>query len=177
MRSLRFLAVVILASCGIADAAGPGSRVPPATARADPADMTFEQYVREMTWPTYLVIVGSGKDLPALKIDAERIAKRLGRRFDMLDRVYDAREGLHATGEDDGFTGYYHRRDDTDSADKPYLSIEKSETYSGLKPGFYIIVVRICATPKEAQSDLAWCQCIVPDAYTKRTGIYYGCRH
>ena len=167
MRFCALITPLLLAS--LVCAATPAN--PPAS--QDSSD--HDAYIREATGPANLVIVGSGKDFLPLKKEAQRIAKLLGRQFSMYGRVFDGT--LHETGEDDGFTGYFHRRYDTDFDGKPFLSIEKSETYPGLKPGLYIVVARICSAATDAQKEVRALRKFVPDAYVRKTEIYYGCIH
>jgi hypothetical protein len=163
----------LLAALALAWVAQAGEPAATAPAKQDLGDVN--SHIREMTQSAHLVIVGTGTDFPALKRDAQRIATLMGRSFSMQGMVYDGT--LHANGEDDGFTGYFCRRYDSESDGIPYLSIEKSGAYPGLKPGLYIIVARICDTPKAARREVQAMRKFVPDAYTRKTEIYYGCRH
>jgi hypothetical protein len=168
MRFHAFIASLLFAPIVLAGA-------PAATAPTNQDLGDINTYIREATSPAYLVIVGSSKDFLSLQRQARKITKRTGRRYSMEGMVFDGT--LHETGEDDGFTGYFHRRYDSDADGKPYLSIEKSESYPGLKPGLYIIVAGICATSHDAQNETRTLRKFVPDAYAHKTEIYYGCIH
>lgn len=57
-----------------------------------------------------------------------------------------------------------------------YLSVERSDAYSSMKPGFYIVVAA-SGTPLEIAMELPPIQSLVPDAYSKTEEVYYGCMH
>lgn len=103
----------------------------------------------------------------------------------MQGMVYDPKRGLILSDDapDSIYAGaYFGRRYNTtriDGAetDSEFLSVERSEAYTGFAKGYYIVVGGIYATRGEAKQSLTKFVPFVPDAYAKKTTIYYGCIH
>ena len=58
-----------------------------------------------------------------------------------------------------------------------FISVERSDAYPGLRPGYYIVVGGLYGTAKEANKALARFKLPAADAYAKKTRIYMGCMH
>jgi hypothetical protein len=127
----------------------------------------------------YIVILGTGKDFPALKRQAQAIARNLGLPFSLRGMIYSPKRGLHVPNDThDDFRTV--RRDDTmtlpSGKESHFISVEESGDYPGLKPGYFIIVGGIGHTPKDAKTKLLRFRPAVPTAYAPKTSVYIGCR-
>ena len=134
-----------------------------------------EQYTRGQ-----VVIVGTGKDFLALRKEAKKLAQKAGVPFSLRGVVFDKKRGLHFEGDPWENDGYVFRRNSTteiSGKDSHFISIEKSDAYPGLKPGYYIIVADICFSEKEAAKVVARYRNYSPTAYAPSTRLYMGCMH
>lgn len=135
------------------------------------------------TQDRWLVVLGTYKDFPAAKRDAEAYARASGIPFSMNGMVFDEK-GLHLpdTDPDQIYAGdYLLRRFNTasvgDELVEEHLSIEKSGAYAGFSPDEYIIVARVAENTKEAAQARKHFKKIAPKAYVKKTRIFMGCLH
>ena len=143
-----------------------------------------DAYVRGMTRPTNLVILGCYRTFRAAEADARKFSRRLGLTYDSRDMVFDPMRGLILREDhpDEMYAGEYVLRRygwrlSGSDANESYISIEKSSAYTGLRRGYYIIVADIDPDPAIARSLARKFASVAPGAYAKRTEIYYGCMH
>lgn len=140
----------------------------------DRVDSSFMAYTT-----TRLIILASHKDYRRARQAAESIARKTGIPFSTRGMVYDAKRGLvwPDDWEDDIYAGaYYGRRyNDCGAGESQCLSIERSDFYSGLEPGYYIVVGGLMGDNQDRM--LARYKRAVPDAYAKKTVVYLGCVH
>ncbi len=166
---MRFALLLLVALCAGLSCVEP--------ARSDDA----EDLVINFNHTEYLIVLASSHDFPALKTQAEAIARKSSIPFDMQGMVYDAKRGLIVPDDsnDDMWRGYYVlRRNNLDyQTEKPFLSIEKSDAYPGLKPGYYFILAGICDSPARANAAAKPLRKIMPGLQIRKTTIYYGCMH
>lgn len=146
-----------------------GSMLLPGRAVADDFDL-------EKEWnPTgYVTILATGRDFAALEKEAKAMARKAKIPYSMNGNAFDPKKGLITL---DG--NYIFRREDTlevKGKETPFLSIEKSDGYPGLKKGYYIIVGGVSLSPKDATAARARYLKVVPKTYNARTTIYIGCR-
>lgn len=133
----------------------------------------------------FVVILSAYKSFAAAKEDAVRIAKASKVPFSMEGRVYDSRRGLiyPLDFEDELWAGeYVARRYDTtvlpgQETETQYLSVERSDGYTGFEPGYYIVVAGIQTNKWAAQRQLTRFKPWAPTGYVKQTRIYLGCMH
>jgi hypothetical protein len=127
-----------------------------------------------------LVIVASSRSYAKALKAARAYEKTSGLRYSSRGLVFDHDHGLIFPDDDeDAFRGrYLPRQGDTDCGHgrEGCVSVERSEGYPGLKPGFYIVVAGIGMGP--------WMQDRLNDArksvkrpYAYRTVIWTGCAH
>ena len=91
-----------------------------------------------------IVILGSFKAFKEADADARAISRASGVPFSLEGKVYDKERGLILPDDDPDtlYAGtYYPRRDDTahlpgHAEGVEYVSIERSEAYPGLRPGY-----------------------------------------
>lgn len=177
MKRIALNAAIVLAVVGLAfGTSGASPRQRPAKAKVAP-ESDVDRYVREMTVTSYLLIVGSSKDFHAARKQALQIARKTGIPYSDDDRTWDRKYGW-------GYWKYQEmyisrRYDWTRGPDgrmlEPYISVEKSDFYPGLRPGRYIIVAGVL-NKSDCRSAVAKMRRHVPDAYAARTRIYMGCR-
>ncbi len=150
---------------------------------AEPGDVpesSADDYFISRTSDMHLVILGCYRTFRAAESDAKAFSRRLRIPLDMREIVFDAKRGLILSDKanDPMYAGeYVLRRYDTRGDGDPFLSIEKSEAYSGLRPGYYIIVGRILGDRLDARNEARRFSAVAPGAYFARTSIYYGCMH
>jgi hypothetical protein len=140
-------------------------------------------YVKLQTVKTQVLVLGTGTDFAALEKQAREIARRMNMPYSLQGMVYDARRGLILPDSfpDAAYAGKYAlRRYDQLQAGrvwKGFVSIEKSDAYSGMKPGLYFIMGGIEADGKAAARRVAAFRKVARGAYAARTAIYMGCMH
>ncbi len=133
----------------------------------------------------FVVILSAYKSFAAAKADATRIAKASHIPFSMEGRVYDSRRGLiyPLDFDDEVWAGeYVARRYDTtvlpgQETETQYLSVERSDGYTGFEPGYYIVIAGIQPSRWAAQRQLTRFKSWAPTGYVKQTRIYLGCMH
>lgn len=150
---------------------------------ADAASDDFDPKL--LTRDRMIVILGSYTDFKEASTHARAISRSSGVPFSLQGMVYDKRRGL-ILPDDDADTmyagSYILRRHNTillpgHSDESEFISIERSEAYPGLRPGYYIIVGGLYDTTKEAAHALARFKLPAADAYAKKTQVYMGCMH
>jgi hypothetical protein len=145
-----------------------------ASAGHDPTDAEIE---KAMNPAGYVTLLGASRDFAALQKQAQQ---KTHADYSMHGNVFNRKKGL-VSKDDPVWQGQYlFRRDDTTQIrgkDLPFLSIEKSDAYPGMKKGLYIIVGGISLSRKDATTALARYAQSVPGAYNARTTIYIGCMH
>ena len=138
-----------------------------------------------LTVERLIILLGSFKDFEEAHQHVQAVSRASGMPFSMQGMIYDKKRGLIAPDDDPDTAlagSYILRRYDTaamgkDGAETEYLSIERSDEYPGLKPGYYIIVGGIYGETEEAKKALARFKPVVADAEIRKTQIYMGCMH
>jgi hypothetical protein len=164
MQYMRLLTVCVLSTMFL----GAG----PATTQSK-EDAEWEASKAEMTSSCHLVILGTSKDFEALEKEAKALAKRAKVRYWRQWWTYDKKNNRLDGGPD---YQYVQRRDKLGENGKPYISIEESRAYNGLKPGYFIIVADVCFDSADVRQSLRKHRRAVPTAYAHKTTVYMGCR-
>lgn len=143
------------------------------------ADLAAEQ-----TLAKQVLILGSFKDYKDALNSAQKNGQLTGLPYSSRGMVFDTARGLiwPDNYEDEIYAGSYSGRRYTDECGGDVhacLTIEKSDFYAGMQPGYYIVVAGIYdeGDKSGANSQLQKLKKIVPDAYLKSTKIYMGCMH
>lgn len=141
-----------------------------------------ESVQTEDTQPKWLVILSVTTDFEGAEADARKFSKATGVPFTLRGLVYDSKKGLvHPPGsEPEWLAGEYTHRShnyawEGEKELTDFISIEKSDSYPGLKPGFYIVVAGIEESPEDAKKVISKFQSTAPKAYIKKTQIFLGC--
>jgi len=140
-----------------------------------PEKTDAQKTVEEFTFKRYLIILGAKTDyFESLKI-AKAISKQSGHKYDRQGRIYDKKRGLILADDepDEIYAGTYTQR----RFGEDFISVEKSEGYSGLKPGLYIVLGGILDDASQAKKSLKVFKPYAPGAYIHKTKIYLGCMH
>ncbi len=153
------------------------------TGSAGAADGDFDPKL--LTADRLIVLLGSFKNFEEAHQQARVISRASGMPFSMQGMVYDKKRGLILPDDDPDtmYAGsYFLRRHNTmpfgkDKAESEYISIERSEAYPGLRPGYYIIVGGIYDETSEAKKAVARFKPGLADAEIRKTQIYMGCMH
>lgn len=175
MRTLRWVfAVVSMLACTPALQAAP---------KAQESESAAEPTVEEQTEDKWLVILGVYKDFPEAKADAVKFSKAAKVPFTLRGMVFD-KKGLRLpdNDEDEVWAGQYALRRYNATTIKGrdvenHFSVEKSEAYEGLVPGFYIIVGQISDSARDAKEQVQQFLPVSKITYAKKTRIYMGCMH
>ncbi len=138
-----------------------------------------------LTRDRMIVILGSFKDFKEAKSHAQAVSRTSGVPFSLQGMIYDKKRGLILPDDDSDaiYAGSYilRRYNMTvlpGSKDKSeFISVERSDAYPNLRPGYYIVVGGLYDTPREANRALARFRLPAADAYTKKTRVYMGCMH
>jgi hypothetical protein len=143
-----------------------------------------EKYNTEV--PRDIIILKSTKDYKAALKMAKQAARRLHKDLDLRGLSPNKKLGLtlskdecHGGGGSDDY-GYpcYLPRGDGNAENDDYVSIEYSNAYKGFGKGYYIVVAALSDVNSAAmKTQLAQINKIYPDAYAKRTFIWFGCMH
>jgi hypothetical protein len=136
--------------------------------------------------PKDIIILGSTTDYNGALALAKQASGRLKRKLDLRGLKPVAKTGLtmskkdcYGTGGGDDL-GYpcYQARGDGNAANDDYISIEYSNAYKGFAKGYYIVVAGITDLQSTAmKTRLAMIRKTYPDAYAKRTYVWFGCMH
>ncbi len=157
--------------------AGP---VLPVLAQSPPA----EKFNTEV--PKDIIILSSTTDYKAALSLAKQASTRLNRKLDLRKLKPGPKGGLTLSekecygaggGDDLGYPCYW-ARGDGNAANDDYISIEYSNAYKGFAKGYYIVVAGIADVKSAAlKSRLTQIRRSYPDAYAKRTYVWFGCMH
>jgi hypothetical protein len=131
-----------------------------------------------------LLILGVSRNHAGLQADAKKAAAELGYAFSDRGLVYDDEKGLRWPDDDadEAWAGGYFQRRSDDCGPGPgsangCITIEKSDAYHGLKPGYFVIVAGVLGEEDDARKRLADVRHVVRDAYLSETTVYMGCIH
>lgn len=136
--------------------------------------------------PKDIIILRSTKDYQTALAVAKQAASRLHKKLDLRRLSANAKIGLtmskadcFGSGGSDDF-GYpcYIARGEGNAFNDDYISVEYADAYKGFSKGYYIVVAAITDIKSAAmKTKLATIQKIYPNAYAKRTYIWFGCMH
>jgi hypothetical protein len=136
--------------------------------------------------PKDIIILGSTTDYNSALTLAKQASTKLRRKLDLRGLKPVAKTGLTMSkkdcygvggGDDLGYP-CYQARGDGNAANDDYISIEYSNAYKGFAKGYYIVVAAITDLQSDAmKTRLATIRNVYPDAYAKRTFIWFGCMH
>ncbi|QJD97207.1 hypothetical protein HH214_15680 [Mucilaginibacter robiniae] len=130
--------------------------------------------------PKDIIILRSTNDYQAALTAAKQAASTLHKKLDLRGLKPKAKIGLSMSKVDCDELGYpcYIARGDGAAANDDYISIEYSNAYKGFAKGYYIVVAAITDVNSAAlKLKLAAINKLYPDAYAKRTYIWFGCMH
>lgn len=148
-----------------------------ATLRGEEPKFDPEQYMREKS----VVILACEKSFASTQREAKRLSQATGATFSLREMVWDQKRGLILPDDhpDGAWAGSYVARRNSAPPDTEcdFLSIERSDAYTGFARGYYMVVAGIYDDPKEAQTVVARLKRFAQSAYAKRTKIYMGCMH
>jgi hypothetical protein len=149
-------------------------------------NQTFAQDKYNTEVPKDIIILRSTKDYQIALATAKQAASRLHKKLDLRGLKPNKKIGLTMSkvdcygsggGDDLGYPCYPARGDGT-AANDDYVSIEYADAYKGFAKGYYIVVAAITEVKSAAmKTQLAQINKIYPDAYAKRTFIWFGCMH
>jgi len=133
----------------------------------------------------FVLILCSYKDFHQARKQAIELSRATKVPFSMQGMTYDKKRGLifpdDSSNEADAgsyMPRRYNHGSVSDGAEEfGYISIERSDAYTGFTPGYYIVVGGIYDDTKEGKLALTRFKPVVADAYTKKTSIYMGCIH
>lgn len=137
-----------------------------------------EKYNTEV--PRDIIILKSTKDYKAALTTAKQAAIRLHKDLDLRGLSPNKKLGLSMSKADCDEYDYpcYLPRGDGNAENDDYISIEYSNAYKGFENGYYIVVASLSDVKSAAmKTQLAQINKIYPDAYAKRTFIWFGCMH
>ena len=132
-----------------------------------------------------IVLLGSFKDFKEAQQHVHAISRTSGTPVSLEGKIYDKKRGLIVPDDDPDETyagSYILRRYNTTQlgnarTESEFISIECSDAYPGLRPGYYIIVGGIYGETGEAKKALARFKPVTADAEIRKTQIYMGCMH
>ncbi len=135
--------------------------------------------------PRDIIIIKSTPDYRIALFTAKEAAAHLHKKLDLRKLGPDAKLGLtlsktdcYGSGGDDLGYPCYIARGDGAAADDNYISVEYSNAYQGFAKGYYMVVAAITKVQSGTmKTELAGIKKIYPDAYAKRTHIWFGCMH
>jgi hypothetical protein len=130
--------------------------------------------------PKDIIILKSTKDYKAAIATAKQAASRLNKKLDLRGLSPNKKMGLTMSQADCEGIGYpcYQARGDGNAFNDSYISVEYSNAYKGFAKGFYIVVAAITSVKSASlKAQLAAINQLYPDAYAKRTYIWFGCMH
>lgn len=140
-----------------------------------------QRFVVSQTHDFWLVIVGAERDFHSAEREARRVGAATKTTYSRNGNIWDAKRGLILPDNcnDPIYCGEYvlRRYNDLSRNGEDYISVEKSEVYPSLKPGFYIALAAIRSTRDEAEATLQKYKAAAPTSYVAKTHIYMGCMH
>jgi hypothetical protein len=140
-----------------------------------------ENYNTEI--PKCIIIIKSTKSYCVAVATAKKAAINLHKALDLRRLHPNKKLGLTLSiGDvysgrsiDDSNYPYYPARGDGLAANDDYISVEYSNAYKGLAKGYYLVVAAIVDVGSDSmKTQLASIHKIYPDAYAKRTYIWFG---
>ena len=147
---------------------------------------TFAQDNFNTEVPKDIIILKSTRDYKSALTTAKEAAARLHKKLDLRGLRPDKKIGLTMSeadcvgsggGDDLGYPCYPARGDGSAFNDN-YISIEYSDAYKGFAKGFYVVVAAITDVKSaDMKAKLTQINKVYPDAYAKRTYIWFGCMH
>ncbi len=134
------------------------------------------------TVPKEIVILRSTKNYSAALETAKTAARTLKKPLQLQGYRPNPESGLSLPRKDCEADGYdypcYMARGNGAAENSDYISIEYSDAYEGFTPGYYIVVAGIGAPGSTAVAAItAQAKRSYPDAYRKRTRVWFGCMH
>jgi hypothetical protein len=136
--------------------------------------------------PKDIIILRSTKDYKTALTAAKQAATSLHKKLDLRGLSPNNKIGLTMSnanctgsggGDDFGYPCYQARGDGSAFNDN-YISIEYSNAYKGFAKGYYIVVAALTDVKSIGmKAQLAQINKVYPDAYAKRTYIWFGCMH
>jgi hypothetical protein len=130
--------------------------------------------------PKDIIIIRSNKDYNTALTVAKQAASRLNKKLDLRQLKPNKEFGLTMSKVDCAEFGYpcYLARGDGNAFNDSYISIEYSDAYKGFSKGYYIVVAAITNVKSASmKTQLSQINKVYPDAYAKRTYIWFGCMH
>lgn len=139
-----------------------------------------EQYNVEV--PKNILILKSTRKYADALATAKQAAVRMGTKLDLRENHPNSEIGLSLSPNDAKESGYefpaYQARGDGAAANDNYISVEYSSAYKGFAKGYYIVVAAVSDIGSDATAErLKKIKKFYPDAYTKRTFVWFGCMH
>jgi len=145
---------------------------------------TFAQEKFNTEVPKDIIILRSTKDYKTALATAKQAASRLHKKLDLRGLAPNKKLGLTMSKADcegdGGDLGYpcYIARGDGNAFNDNYISIEYADAYKGFVKGYYMVVAAITDVKSVAmKTQLSQINKVYPDAYAKRTFIWFGCMH
>jgi hypothetical protein len=148
--------------------------------------VSFAQDKYNTEVPKDIIILRSTKDYKTALATAKQAAGRLHKKLDLRGLNPYKKIGLTLSkadcygsggGDDLGYP-CYPARGDGNAFNDDYVSIEYTDAYKGFAKGYYIVVAAITDVKSTAmKTQLSQINKIYPDAYAKRTFIWFGCMH
>ena len=134
------------------------------------------------TVPKEIVILHSTKDYNAALKTAQAAAKKMGRRLELGGNRPNKQLGLTLSKADCEGSAYdypcYTARGNGVPDSDDFISIEYSDAYEGFREGYYIVVAMISEPGSDmVRNALSAARKHYPDAYAKRTRVWFGCMH
>jgi hypothetical protein len=136
--------------------------------------------------PKDIIILRSTKDYRTALATAKQAATRLHKKLDLRGLTPNKKIGLtmskadcigSGVGDDLGYP-CYPARGDGSAFNDDYVSIEYSDAYKGFAKGFYVVIAAMTDVKSaDMRAQLAQINKLYPDAYAKRTYIWFGCMH
>jgi hypothetical protein len=130
--------------------------------------------------PKDIIILRSTKDYKTALTTAKQAASVLHKKLDLRSLKPNNQLGLTMSKTDCEEYGYpcYLARGDGNAFNDSYISIEYSNAYKGFAKGYYIVVAAITNVKSASmKAQLLAINKVYPDAYAKRTYIWFGCMH
>ena len=132
--------------------------------------------------PADIVILQSTRSYATALKTARQAAARLHTKLDLEGNLPHPTAGLTISKADCVADGYdypsYLARGDGSIDETPFVSIEYSTAYEGFAKGYYIVVAAVGKPGSAAvQRTKATAKAYYPDAYAKRTRVWFGCMH
>lgn len=143
------------------------------------AQQNADEYIESTTDSFYVVLVAEGTNYDSLQQISQESARKLGSRFDMLDRIYKLYKGIIVpeSSEDEIYKGdYYPRRP---FEDQNFVSIEMATAFVNNEQDSskMIVLANICKTKHQADSIVEVLKKDFANAKSLKSELYMGCMH